>query len=103
MPECLLSKPLRKISTKRKSAARESTARKSTTSLEFETSSATLLEHKSLSTSTAERRALERLSAMPARGIVRIVTMVEALPQLGIRQHLVRLVDRGHLLLRFLF
>ena len=95
----------RSRSTKRKSAG-ESTTGETTASLELESSASTttLLEHESLTTSTAtERRALERLSAVSARGVVGVVAAVETLSQLGIRQDLVCLVDGRHLLLGLLF
>src|SRR6266403_407126 len=36
-------------------------------------------------------------TTMALHGVIRVIAIVEALPQLGVRQHLVRFVHNGHL------
>lgn len=49
---------------------------------------------------TAEAAALEGVPSLASHGIVRVITVVEALTELGVREDLVRLVDRRHLSFR---
>jgi hypothetical protein len=63
--------------------ARETT-RETSATLELEaTTSATLLEHEPLSSAT-KWRALEGVASLSAGGVVGIVALVEALPELGV-------------------